>query len=83
MYFVLVPIFGALAFLSACFGGIWFLLQWLAATSPAEQTSAAAVGMAFAVIPYVVLRCAHIEAQRAHEKRLLASIERVAQWTKE
>lgn len=79
----MVPLFTVLTFLGSLVGGVVFVAGWASANGAPQEAAAAAGGVALAVIPYVLLRCAQIEAQRAHEKRMLEAMERLAEWTKE
>lgn len=57
-------------FLSACLGGLMLLLSFAGAKSAPQEAAGAAIAIALAVIPYVVLRCAQIAEDRKGQKAL-------------
>jgi Flp pilus assembly protein TadB len=78
-----VGLFLILTFIGAALGALTTIFGVANAHGAPQEAAAAAIGIAMALIPYVLLRCAQIEAQRAHEKKLLEALEQVARWTKE
>ena len=62
-------------FLSACLGGIALLLSMLGAKSAPQEAAGAAMAVALAVIPYVIMRCAQI----AEARKSQATLARIAE----
>lgn len=57
-------------------GGLSFFFGLATATGAPQQAAAAAAGMAFALIPYVLLRCAHMSEQRTTNAAILKALSR-------
>lgn len=66
-FLTVLTVIGSLA------GGFIFIAGSVAANGAPQEASAAAMGMAAALIPYVLLRCAHMGAQRAWQAEMLAA----------
>lgn len=79
----MVPLFLILTFIGALLGTLTAVFGVASANGAPQEAAAAGIALCFALIPYIFLRCAQIEAQRAHEKRVLDALERIATWTKE
>jgi hypothetical protein len=64
-----------IAFIGSILGGLTALIWLLQADGPVQQTAAAAVGLAWAVIPYCLARAAS-EFLRAREAKTRHEIDR-------
>lgn len=60
--------------LGALAGAAIFILGSIGATGAPQEAAAAAMGMAAALIPYVMLRCAQMAEQRTANAELIAAL---------
>ena len=71
----MVGFFVIVTFISSCLGGIVLVLSFASANGAPQEAAGAALAMALAVIPYVIMRCAQI----AEDRKSQAALTRIAE----